>query len=135
MTKKKTWRRSLSRTEKWKIGQVSVTRNRRGRFVTWHKIRQYRRGVTAQGKWKAGVTRRGAIRFGGKNVASYGTVHGKSKRVQMYGSGKQLYQAMQLVSKHPPKKQFLTVSAEALLNDPEEYLKKGRWDARPEVKS
>lgn len=136
MTKRKAWRKSLSRTEKWKIGRVKVTRNDRGRFVSWHKIRQYRRGITAQGRWKAGVSRARFRAYGGKKVASYGTVHLKSKRVQMYGSGKQTYQAMILVAKHPPKKQFLTISAEALLESPEEYLDmRGRWDVRPEIKS
>jgi hypothetical protein len=56
------------------------------------------------------------------------------KRVQIVGSGQQLKQAMQYVIKHPPKKRFLTISAEALLNDPEEYLE-GRWSDRPNVES
>jgi hypothetical protein len=137
MTKKRTWRKSLHRTETWKGKRVKVTRNNKGRFVTWHKIRPYRRGVTAKGKWKVGAARRGfgAIKFGGKNVAAYGTVHGESKRVQMHGSGTQLYRAMLIISKHPPKKRFLTLSAEALLDDPDRYLKRGHWDARPEITS
>jgi len=91
----------------WKGQRVKVARSPKGRFVSWHKIRQYRRGVTAQGKWKTGVTRaRWNIQFGGKGVAAYGTVHGKAKRVQMVGSGQQLYRAMQLVAKHPPKNSF-----------------------------
>lgn len=139
MTKKKFWRKSLHRTETWKGKRVKVTRNRRGRFVTWHRIRKYRRGATARRRWKAEIARARwktrAVRFGGRGIAAYGTVHGKSKRVQMKGSGKQLYRAMVLVSKHPPKKQFLTLSAEALLDDPDEFLERGHWDARPKIES
>jgi hypothetical protein len=126
-------KKSLKRTTSWnRIGRVSVTRNRRGRFVTWHKIRRYRRGVTAKTAWRTGATRRGLIRFGGgKGVA----VWKGNKRVQIVGSGQKLYQAMRLVSKHPPKKQFLTISAEALLESPEDYLEKGRWNARPNIES
>lgn len=71
----------------------------------------------------------------GKQLACYGTQHGRSKRIQMTGSGFQLYQAMLRVSKHPPKKQFLTVSAEALLDDPSKYLERGEWDVHPKVTS
>lgn len=70
-----------------------------------------------------------------KQIACYGSEHGKSKRIQMSGTGRQLYEAMQIVSKHPPKKQFLTISSEALLESPEEYLERGHWDARPEIES
>jgi hypothetical protein len=71
----------------------------------------------------------------GKQIACYGSEHGVSKRIQMSGTGRQLYEAMQIVSKHPPKKQFLTISTEALLESPEEYLERGHWDARPKVQS
>lgn len=70
-----------------------------------------------------------------KQIAAYGTHHGKNKRVQMKGTGRQLFEAMQLVARHPPKKQFLTVSTEDLLDDPEEYLESGMWDDRPKIYS
>lgn len=70
-----------------------------------------------------------------KQVTCYGTQQGRAKRIQMAGSGRQLYEAMRLVSKHPPKKQFLTLSAEALLDDPQEFLERGQWDARPKIES
>ena len=71
----------------------------------------------------------------GKGVASYGTVRGKSKRVQIHGSGKSLYQAMRLVAKHPPRDKFLTISADELLRHPKKYLDRGEWDARPKINS
>lgn len=75
------------------------------------------------------------IGFLQKQLAVYGTRHGESKRIQMVGSGSQLYRAMILVSRHPPRKQFLTISAEALLDDPHRYLEGGNWDAHPETSS
>jgi hypothetical protein len=122
---------------------VRVRRNRKGQFVTWHKVRPYTRGKTAKQKWGT-TARTGAWKAhagrgkisGGNHVAAYSTVHGKSKRIQMAGNPQQLYRAMQLVVKHPPKKQFLTISPEALLNDPEEYLElREYWDARPKIES
>jgi len=71
----------------------------------------------------------------GKQIAVYGTVNGESHRIQMYGSGKQLYKAMMLVSQHPPRKQFLTTSAENINENPDKYLDmEEKWD-RKEVES
>lgn len=95
-----------------------------------HIRKKYRKST-----YQARPTGKPAIGLFQKQIACYGSEHGKSKRIQMSGSGRQLYQAMQIVSKHPPKKQFLTVSPEALLEDPEEYLERGHWDARPKVES
>jgi len=131
MTRKRAWRKSLHRTETWKGKRVKVTRSNRGRFVSWHKIRRYRRGVTAKRAWRTGVSRRGARFGGGKGVA----VWSGSKRIQMHGSGQQLYRAMQLAVKHPPKEKFLTISAEALLDDPYNYLERREWHDRPSIKS
>jgi hypothetical protein len=74
----------------------------------------------------------------GKGIACYGTVNGVSKRVQMSGNGKSLYQAMRLVAKYPPtrKIKFLSISANELLRHPRKYLDMEReWDAHPKVKS
>lgn len=139
-TKRKSRRRGGRRTESWKGKRVRVRRNRKGQFITWHKVRRYTRGKTARQKWGTTVrtrawTSRGK-RVGGNHVSAYSTADGESKRVQMSGSGQSLYRAMQLVSQHPPKKQFLTVSPEALLNDPTEYLDlRKHWDARPKIES
>ena len=71
-----------------------------------------------------------------KGVAAYGSVGGESRRVQMYGDGKSLYRAMMLVAKHPPKKRFLTISAEAIVMHPYQYLDfEDYWDAHPRVNS
>lgn len=70
----------------------------------------------------------------GKNVSVYGTVNGESRRVQMYGDGRTLYRAMMDVAKYPPKKRFLTVSADNLLGGGYlDYYE--RWDEKPEVES
>lgn len=42
----------------------------------------------------------------GKWIAVYGTVDGESRRLEMGGSGRALYNAMLRVAKHPPKKRF-----------------------------
>jgi hypothetical protein len=74
----------------------------------------------------------------GKGVACYGTVNGVSKRVQMSGNGKTIFQAMRLVAIHPPAKKikFLSIGANELVNHPQKYLDMaGEWDAHPKVKS
>lgn len=75
------------------------------------------------------------VRFGGKQVAEYGTVRGKPRRIQVYGDGKQLYKVIRLISRHPPRERFLTIDANRLLSDPERFLSEGYWDARPRIKS
>jgi hypothetical protein len=71
----------------------------------------------------------------GKKIAVYGTVHGESKRIQMYGSGRNLYSAMKFAGKYPPKKRFLTASASDIVSNPEDYLDMDEeWD-RKEVES
>lgn len=71
-----------------------------------------------------------------KAVAVYGLVYGESKRVQMYGSGRDLYKAMVLVSRHPPRKKFLTADASRIALSPSEYLDLDEeWDRHPEVSS
>lgn len=72
----------------------------------------------------------------GKQVAGYGSVHGKPRRIQMRGMGKELYQAMRLTVKHPPKEQFLTIPAWKLISDPRKYLDyEESWDEHPEINS
>ena len=72
----------------------------------------------------------------GRQIAGYGTVHGQSRRIQVYGSGKQLYRVMLLASQHPPRTRFLTIEAENLLSNPWRYLSREEfWDAKPRVDS
>lgn len=72
----------------------------------------------------------------GKQIAVYGTVNGQSRRVEMSGNGRQLYNAMFIVAKHPPKKRFLVANASKINNYPNVFLDLRReWDEHPEVKS
>jgi len=130
MTKR---RKSLHRTEKWKgnRGRVKVTRNTKGQFVTWRKVRRYTRGKTARQKWETAPRRTEWRISQGKGVA----VYGGNKRIQMRGSGLDLYKAMKIVVKHPPKEQFLDITAEEVLHYPEIFLEKGSWKGRPEIES
>lgn len=71
-----------------------------------------------------------------KQIAGYGTVHGQSRRIQVYGSGKQLQRVMLLASQHPPRTQFLTIYAGTLLSNPWRYLSREEfWDDIPRVDS
>jgi hypothetical protein len=70
--------------------------------------------------------------FPAKWIAVYGTVKGKSKRVELAGSGRQLYRAMLDLAKHPPKKRFVRCSAIEVPN----YLDyEDEWDEHPAVRS
>jgi hypothetical protein len=140
MPKKKVWRKSLHRTEKWKgkTGKVKVTRNSKGRFVTWRKIRHYTRGKTAKHKWGTTVRRRAwttSAFSGQKQIAVYSTVNGENRRYQIIGSGHSLHEAMKIISQHPPKEKFLTIYVDKLLGNPDDYISKKSWDRRPHVES
>jgi hypothetical protein len=74
--------------------------------------------------------------FIGKQIVGYGTVHCQSRRIQVYGSGKQLQRVMLLASRHPPRIRFLTIDASTLLSNPWRYLSREEfWDAKPRVDS
>lgn len=67
-----------------------------------------------------------------KWVAVYGTVNGKSRRVEMSGSGRELYNAMFDVVKHPPKRRFVRCHA----GEAPFYLDYfDEWDEHPAVVS
>ena len=86
-------------------------------------------------KYKVPISPHRAL-YRGKYVAVYGTVNGKSRRIQIHGSGKELYEAMIQVSRHPPRKKFLTVSASSISLYPQEFLDMWReWDEHPEAYS
>ena len=100
------------------------------------KYERARMRVTRRRERRLEIERKEKERTYGKQIAVYGLTNGRHRRVQMYGSGKELYQAMMLVGKHPPRSQFLTVSARRLLRYPDYYLDaKNRWDDHPYVKS
>lgn len=81
---------------------------------------------------KAEERRRVKPEFIAKWIAVYGAVHGESRRIELGGSGKDLYRAMVEVAKHPPKKRFARCHASEALN----YLDLDEeWDEHPAVVS
>ncbi len=72
---------------------------------------------------------------GAKHIVAYGTYRGESRRVSVLGSGSSLRKLWPLIWRHPPKKQFLMISADELESYPEHYLSMGRWDREPQVES
>lgn len=129
-----TKRKPLHRTETWKGKRVRVTRNARGRFVTWHKIRHYTK--EAKGKRKTAAThavaRARIIRrpLFGKCVAVYGTTvntrgERKNNRIELYGSGKAKYRAVRRLHQGwIPREPYTVMDAEDLS---EEDIERGRW--------
>lgn len=72
----------------------------------------------------------------GKEIAVYGTVNGKSRRIELSGTGRALYNAMLLVGKHPPKRRFARARAVDVVENRHKYLDiRTVWDEHPEVKS
>ncbi|MEM0007532.1 MAG: hypothetical protein QXR89_04600 [Candidatus Bathyarchaeia archaeon] len=68
----------------------------------------------------------------GKWIAVYGTVDGKSRRIELGGSGRALYSAMLKVAKHPPKRRFVRCHA----SEAPYYLDYDEeWDEHPAVVS
>lgn len=67
-----------------------------------------------------------------KYVAVYGSVHGISRRVEMKGTGRELYNAMRNVIIHPPRERFIRCHA----SEVKHYLDfQKEWDSRPDVES
>lgn len=111
------------RNESWgRYGKVSVSRDSRGRFVSWKRIVNFFSGD-----------------YGEKRVAVYGYCfadEGKSsRRYEFSGNGRDLYQAVAQAQRIVPRKRFVTVSAEEFLDDPFTYGTDGFWIDRPEVDS
>ena len=65
-----------------------------------------------------------------KWIAVYGTVDGKSRRIELGGSGRALYSAMLHVAKHPPKKRFVRCHA---IEVPRYLDYDENWDEHPAV--
>jgi hypothetical protein len=102
---------------------VTVTKDARGRFVSWRRI--------AQDFFYCS---------GEKSVAVYGycvTEDGEkySGRYEFSGSGRDLYEAIVQAHELVPRERFVNVSAREFLEDPFEYGVWGRWVDRPEVES
>lgn len=112
------------KTERWsRYGNVSVSRDARGRFVSWKRVLH---------KITTGD-------FGEKAVSVYGscmTDEGVSeRRFDIYGRGKELYEAVVQAHSLVPRERFVSVSAEDFLDDPFDYGTSGYWTEKPEVES
>jgi hypothetical protein len=73
-----------------------------------------------------------------KHIAVYGKVKGKSKRLEIAGSGRKLYTILIDAVHHPPKQRIERVSADKMrgLSARAKYLDYGEeWDERPTIKS
>lgn len=73
-----------------------------------------------------------------KHIAVYGKVRGMSKRLEVVGTGKQLFSILIDAVEHPPKQRIQRVSADRLrsLSDRARYLDyKEEWDDRPTIRS
>ncbi|MEM2999765.1 MAG: hypothetical protein QW674_07230 [Candidatus Bathyarchaeia archaeon] len=85
---------------------------------------------------RAAKPRRRRLKPIGKRLAIYGTVDGESRRIELSGSGRELYLAMLGASQHPPRERFLVTSAKDFLENEFDYLDLGeRWDEHPEAES
>jgi len=68
----------------------------------------------------------------GKRLAIYGTVGGRSRRIEIYGSGRELYQAVRDAIIHPPRERFVICHAK----DFQKHLDyRSYWDERPAASS
>ncbi len=107
------------RTENWgKRGQVKVTRDANGRFVSWQRI------VIQPHRSFAGE-------YGGKQVSVYGQASNRvGERYDFYGSGRELYRAVYLAHRIVPKERFVSVSAREFLSRPYRYGERGYWIER-----
>jgi hypothetical protein len=133
--RKKTWKKSVSKTETWRTGRYSVSRSSKGRFVQWHKIRHYEhRKVPYKAKRRPRQpTARVLGKIGLKRIAVYGTRNGKRRRWVIVGRGGQHhYEAVREAYIHSPRKQFTIVDADTMLDYEEEYIE-GYWDDKPTV--
>jgi hypothetical protein len=103
--------------ESWsKYGRVSVTRDKRGRFVHWELYVEALIRKTYYGK---------SIAIYGIGVNRFGR---KSRRYEFFGVGRELEQAVRRAIHLPPKDRFVNVSAQAFNSNPYRYGAEGHWD-------
>jgi hypothetical protein len=113
------------RRESWgRYGNVTVTRDSRGRFVSWKRI----------------IQKPFYYASGEKSIAVYGdcvTEDGErySGRYEFDGNGRELYEAVVQAHSLVPRKRFVSVSAKDFLEDPFEYGVWGQWVDRPDIES
>jgi hypothetical protein len=98
--------------EDWRgRGKVEVTRDAKGRFVSWKKAFAV---------------------FSGKKIAMYGDCRTKNgtypARYEFYGgTGREYQQCMIIASRLPPRRRYVTVSVDDFLLDPDRYGTRGYW--------
>ena len=76
----------------------------------------------------------------GKHIAIYGTVNGLGKRIEVSGTGKQLFSFLHEAVEHPPRKRFsrLNVDRDDLdtIHGRAEHLDlREYWDDKPKIES
>jgi hypothetical protein len=138
MVKKKSRKKRVFRTERWKNGNRRVIRSSRGQFAKWHKSRTYRQVAYPRRRWRETATRQVQDR---KHVDVYGTSMNskgvkKHNRIGIFGKGKDLYNAVVMLHHgYVPRRPYQKVSAQELEDEPYEYLEGGDWIEGPEVES
>ena len=105
MAKRKVWKKSVYRSETWKNRRVKISRSPRGRFVSWHVTRSYRRGITARRRWEG----REKAKFTGRHIS----IWADNRRWEVYGSGKNLYDFVKNIGYwNGPRERFKRIYAE-----------------------
>lgn len=155
--------RRKPRFETWNNRDVTVTRNSRGRFLTWHftarrqapqatvttttgRTRQVRRGYTysrvsrpqriRQRKERQTEQRRKQRekkRFTGKHIVVYSTKDGQSRRWNLFGTRNQLHDAISGVAYYHPPRKRFCNIQAEDLIDDPEDNIEGYWDEKPTV--
>jgi len=112
--------------ESWiKWGRVIVTRDARGRFVSWKRAPA--NPPIRIGPSETAIARYGTVRRGGKT---------QTMRIEFVGgSGKDKYRAAQISNYHPPDVRHRIVRTEDYLRNPLKYSGGGDWiDSKVESK-
>ena len=116
----------ISRREDWgKRGEVSVTRDERGRFVHWEFIKN----LVGSGK---------AVSVYGRCRTTFGEYSGRydfEYGSPSTGTVRDLRDAIAFSLHFPPKRRHITVSASEFLQKPFDYGTRGYWVGRPDIDS
>jgi hypothetical protein len=119
-------------TEDWaKRGRVRVSRDRKGRFVSWHRIRRMPPQRTTA-EYPSTLPRPGVFFYPlVKKVAVYGTCVTRQgvdrRRYEFTGSGKDLQRAVILALRVVPRSRFVNAPARLFLMNPSRFGREGYW--------
>jgi len=120
---------SRARAEVWaKRGRVRVSRDRKGRFVSWHRIKRAR----IRAEYPSKLPRPAVFLYPlVKKVAVYGTCatgQGVYRgRYEFTGSGKDLQRAVILALRVVPRSRFVNAPARLFLMNPSRFGRPGVW--------